>query len=210
VGVRPCTAIFRHFYGLVGSRRSKREVGAYYFQLRQGTADSYIIAFSSAKWEDWCDGWVITKADANERLELPTERPLSDRSTWKAKASLPAKIGPVLNRVKELVRGGLMSMMVLGDFLRRRIAPLQQRSRMACMYTGSNNCCRIARGPSSDFTRAELEASIRAIRRDVQLGVTGPPERDQSPVRGPGAAFSGPGVNADPRRVRSGGPAAGR
>jgi hypothetical protein len=49
VGVHPCTAIFRHFYALVGSGRSKCEVGAYYFQLRQGTADSYISAFSSAK-----------------------------------------------------------------------------------------------------------------------------------------------------------------
>jgi hypothetical protein len=63
----------------------------------------------------------------------------------------------------KLWRGaGLTSMMVLGDFLRRRIAPLQQ-SRMACMYTGSNDCCRIMREPGTDLTRAELEASIRAM-----------------------------------------------
>jgi hypothetical protein len=31
VGVRPRTTIFRHFYALVGSGRSNREVGAYYF-----------------------------------------------------------------------------------------------------------------------------------------------------------------------------------
>jgi hypothetical protein len=54
-------------------------------------------------------------------------------------------------------------MMVLGDFLKRRIAPLQQRSRMAYVYTGLNDCCRIARGPGGDFTRAELEAAIRAM-----------------------------------------------
>jgi hypothetical protein len=76
---------------------------------------------------------------------------------------LPAEIGPVLNRVKELARGGLTSLMVLGDFLRRRIAPLQQRSRMACMYTGPNDCCKIARGPGTDFTRAELEVSIQGM-----------------------------------------------
>jgi hypothetical protein len=85
VGVRPCTAIFRHFYALVGSGRSKREVGAYYFQLRQGISSSYISAFSSAKWENWRDGWVIATTDANDRLELPTKWPLSNRSTWKAK-----------------------------------------------------------------------------------------------------------------------------
>jgi hypothetical protein len=146
--VRPCTAIFRHFYALVGSGRSRREVGAYYFQLRQATASSYISAFSSAKREDWHDGWVIAKADANDRLEMPTERPLSDRSTWKARPSLPAELAPVLNRINELARGSVTSMMVLGDFLRHRIAPLQQRTRMACMYTGPNDCCRIARGPA--------------------------------------------------------------
>jgi hypothetical protein len=51
-------------------------------------------------------------------------------------------------------------MMVLGDFLKRRIAPLQQRTRMAYMYTRPNDCCRIARGPGTDFTRAELEVVI--------------------------------------------------
>jgi hypothetical protein len=40
VGVHPCVAIFRHFYALVRSGRSKREIGAYYFQLWQGMAGS--------------------------------------------------------------------------------------------------------------------------------------------------------------------------
>jgi hypothetical protein len=80
---------------------------------------------------------------------------------------MPEELVPVLNRVKELARGGLTSMMVLGDFLKRRIAPLQQRTRMAYMYTGSNECCRIARGPSTDFTRAELEVAIRGMTGDT-------------------------------------------
>jgi hypothetical protein len=108
---------------LVETGRSKREVCAYYFQLRHGMASSYIRAFSSSKWEDWCEGWVIIEADPHDRLELPTEGPQSDRSTWKAKPLLPEGLVPVLNRVKELARGGLTSMMVLGDFLKRRIAP---------------------------------------------------------------------------------------
>jgi hypothetical protein len=31
VGVRPCIAVFRYLYALVGSGRSKHEIGAYYF-----------------------------------------------------------------------------------------------------------------------------------------------------------------------------------
>jgi hypothetical protein len=73
----------------------------------------------------------------------------------------------VLVRVKTLARGGLTSMMVLGDFLRRHIAPLQQRSRMACMFTGVNDCCRIVRGPGTDLTSAELETSIRVMTGEV-------------------------------------------
>jgi hypothetical protein len=88
-------------------------------------SSSYISAFSNAKWEDWRADWVIIMTDANDRLEVPTEGPLIDRSSWKAKPSLPAELDPVLDRVKVLARGGLTSMMDLGDFLRRRIAPLQ-------------------------------------------------------------------------------------
>jgi hypothetical protein len=163
VVVRPCTTIFWHFYALVGTRRSKRKVGAYYFQLRHGMVNSYIATFSSSKWEDWCEGWVIAEADPHDRLELPTEGPQSDRSTWKAKPTIPAELDPVLNQIKKLARSGLTSMMVLGDFLKRGIAPLQQRSRMAYMYTGLNDCCRIARGPGGDYIRAELEAALRAM-----------------------------------------------
>jgi hypothetical protein len=107
--------------------------------------------------------WVIAMTDANDHLELPTEGPLLDRSNWKAKPSLPAELDPVLDRVKTLARGSLMSMMVLGDFLRRRIAPLQQRSRMACMFTGVNDCSRIVRGAGSNLSGAELEVLIRAM-----------------------------------------------
>jgi hypothetical protein len=208
VGVRPCTTIFRHFYALVRLGRSKREIDAYYFQLRQGSTSSYISAFSSAKWEDWRDGWVIAATDANDCLELPTEGPLSDRSTWKAKPSLPAEIDPVLNRVKNLAKGGLTSLMVLCDFLRCRIVPLQQRPRMACMYTRPNDCCRIVRGPGTDLTRAELEASIRAMTGEAfSLESLVLPERGQGPVRGPGDAVGSPGVDADPQRGWPGGPA---
>jgi hypothetical protein len=38
---------------------------------------------------------------------------------------------------------------------------------MACMYTGTNDCCRIAHGPGTDFTRAELEVAIRGMTGDM-------------------------------------------
>jgi hypothetical protein len=160
VGVRTCVTIFKHFYALVGSGRSRCAIGAYYFQLQHGMSSSYISAFSSAKWEDWCMDWVIAMTDANDRLELPTQGPLLDRNSWKAKPSQPAELGPVLDRVKILARGSLTSMMVLGDFLGHRIAPLQQRSRMVCMFIGVNDCSRIEHGAGTDLSDVELEVLI--------------------------------------------------
>jgi hypothetical protein len=95
VGVCPCTTIFKHLYALVGTGKTKRsEIGAYYFQLRHGMAGSYIAAFSSSKWEDWREGWVIAAVDPHDNLELPTEGPQSDRSTWKARPTIPAELDP--------------------------------------------------------------------------------------------------------------------
>jgi hypothetical protein len=126
-------------------------------------SSSYISAFSSAKWEDWRTDWIIAMTNANDRLELPTGGPLLNRNSWKARPSLPAELNPVLDRVKVLTRGGLTSMMVLGDFLRHRITPLQQRSRMACMFTGVNDCSRIERRAGMDLSDAELEVLIRGM-----------------------------------------------
>ena len=42
VGVRPCVILFRHFFVLVKSGKSKDEVGAYYFQTRSDLQTPYI------------------------------------------------------------------------------------------------------------------------------------------------------------------------
>jgi uncharacterized membrane-anchored protein len=38
----------------------------------------------------------------------------------------------MLDRIKSLAASGLTSMHVVGDFLKRRIAPLQQRACLCC------------------------------------------------------------------------------
>jgi hypothetical protein len=43
-------------------------------------------------------------------------------------------------------------MHVAGDFLKRRIALLQQRARLCCWFTGSNDIGRIQRGPGTDLS----------------------------------------------------------
>jgi hypothetical protein len=52
---------------------------------------------------------------------------------------------------------------VVGDFLKRRIAPLQRRARLCCWFTGSNDIGRIQRGPGTDLSWEELEILVKGI-----------------------------------------------
>jgi hypothetical protein len=109
------------------------------------------------------DNWVIASAEANDRLALPSDGPRLDRKQWRAKPSLAPEFQFVLDRIKILVAGGLTSMHVVGDFLKRRIAPLQQRARLCCWFTGSNDIGRIQRGPGTDMSWEELEVLVKGI-----------------------------------------------
>jgi hypothetical protein len=90
--------------------------------------------------------------EANDRLALPSDGPWLDQKQWRAKSSLALEFEPVLDRVKSLATGGLTSMHVVGDYLKRRIAPLQKRARLCCWFTGPNNIGRIQRGPGTDLS----------------------------------------------------------
>jgi hypothetical protein len=70
---------------------------------------------------------------------------------------------PVLDRIKGLATGGLTSMHVVGDLLKRRIALLQRRPRLCCWFTGPNDIGRIQCGPGTDLSRDELAVLVGGI-----------------------------------------------
>jgi hypothetical protein len=152
VGVAPCTSLFRHFFVLVKSGKAKDHLGAYYFQTRSDAAVAYIPTLGGSRWENWRGDWVIASAEADDRLALPSDGPRLDRKQWRAKPSLAPEFQFVLDRIKSLAVGGLMSMHVVDDFLKRRIAPLQRRAHLCCWFTGSNDIDRIQHGPGTDLT----------------------------------------------------------
>jgi hypothetical protein len=163
VGVAPCTSLFRHFFVLVKPRKAKDHLGAYYFQTRPDSAGAYIPSLGGARWENWRDDWVIASAEANDRLALPSDGPRLDWKQWRTKASLAPELQLVLDRIKSLAAGGLTSMHMVGGFLKRRIALLQQRARLCCWFTGSNDIGRIQRGPGTDLSWEELEVLVKGI-----------------------------------------------
>jgi hypothetical protein len=78
IGVAPCTSLFRHFFVLVKSGKARDHLGAYYFQTRPDSAVAYISTFGDARWENWRADWVISSAEANDRLVLPSNGPSLD------------------------------------------------------------------------------------------------------------------------------------
>jgi hypothetical protein len=130
VGVTPCTSLFRHFFVLVKSGKARDHLGAYYFQTRPDSAIAYISTCGGARWENWRADWVIASAEANDCLVLLSNGPALDRKHWRTKPPLAPEFLPVLDRIKTLATGGLTSMHVVGDFLKRRIAPLHRRAHL--------------------------------------------------------------------------------
>jgi hypothetical protein len=61
---------------------------------------------------------------------------------------------------------GLMSMIVLFDFLSKRIEPLQLRARPAWLYTGENDNTRLERGRGSDLDPEVLDTMLTKLNPD--------------------------------------------
>jgi hypothetical protein len=148
---------------LARSGKARDHIGAYYFQTRPDPTIVYIPTFGGARWENWCSDWVIASTKANDRLILPTNVPALDRKQWRTKPSLSPEFLPVLDRIKVLASGGLTSMHVVGDLLKRQITTLQKRPRLSCWFTGPNDIYRIQRGPGIDLSWDELELLMGGI-----------------------------------------------
>jgi hypothetical protein len=132
VGVAACTSLFRQVFVLVRSGKGKDHLGAYYFQSRTDPTVTYIASLGGARWENWRNDWVMASAEVSDCLALPSDGPRLERKQWRVKPCLVPKFEPVLDRIRELAVGGLTSMHVLGDFLKRRVMPLQGRPRLCC------------------------------------------------------------------------------
>jgi hypothetical protein len=93
--------------------------------------------------------------------------PNLDRTEWGKDPGLVPGFDPVLDRIQYLAKNGLTLLMVLHDFLSKRLAPLQDRShRPTWMYTGVNDIMRLDHGPGSSLGDTLLAASLKALTTD--------------------------------------------
>jgi hypothetical protein len=127
------------FHVLWWFEKGSGPIGTYYFQIRAKGPIMYVAPISSDKWDHWREDWVVIRVDVHDRLVLPTESPMTKKTAWEETSRLHVAFGPVIERIKHLTSHGLSTMMVLHDFLLKRITALQDHTRLAWMYTGEGD-----------------------------------------------------------------------
>jgi hypothetical protein len=128
VGVRPLMRLFWRFFVLKAANTRPPLIGGHYFQRRTPGHARYIAPVSPGRWERWREDWALVQADVHDRLALPVGGPTLDRTEWGKDLALEPGFDPVLDRIQYLAKNGLTSLVVLHDFLSKRLAPLQDRS----------------------------------------------------------------------------------
>nr|ABA96834.1 transposon protein, putative, unclassified [Oryza sativa Japonica Group] len=161
IGVRPSLQLFRWFF-TVQSVSPPSVVGGCYFQPRGPVLNRYIPCALRKKWDDWKSDWFYTPLANEARLRLPSQPP-AQVSSWRAPVDLGDDYDAVLDRLAGLRSQGLTGAMVYGDYLRRRIAPLQRRARAAWEYTGSEDYMRTHQGVRWDWAPENFKILVQRV-----------------------------------------------
>nr|ABA94516.1 retrotransposon protein, putative, unclassified [Oryza sativa Japonica Group] len=161
IGVRPSLRLFRWFF-TVQSVSPPSVVGGCYFQPRGPVLNRYIPCALRKKWDDWKSDWFYTPLANEARLQLPSQ-PSAQVSSWRAPVDLGDDYDAVLDRLAGLRSQGLTGAMVYGDYLRRRIAPLQRRARGAWEYTGSEDYMRTHQGVRWDWAPEDFKIVVQRV-----------------------------------------------
>nr|BAD10280.1 erythrocyte binding protein-like [Oryza sativa Japonica Group] len=161
IGVRPSLRLFRWFF-TVQPVSPPSVVGGCYFQPQGPVLNRYIPCVLRKKWDDWKSDWFYTPLADEARLRLPSQPP-AQASSWRAPVDLGDGYDAVLDRLAGLRSQGLTGAMVYGDYLRRRIAPLQRRARGAWEYTGSEDYMRTHQGVKWDWVPEDFKMVIQRV-----------------------------------------------
>nr|AAT93918.1 hypothetical protein [Oryza sativa Japonica Group]AAV43930.1 hypothetical protein [Oryza sativa Japonica Group] len=161
IGVRPSLQLFRWFF-TVQSVSPPSVVGGCYFQPRGPVLNRYIPCVLRKKWDDWKSDWFYTPLTNEARLRLPSQPP-AQVSSWRAPVDLGEDYDAVLDRLAGLRSQGLTGAMVYGDYLRRRIAPLQRRARSAWEYSGPEDYMRTHQGARWDWAPEDFKIVVQRV-----------------------------------------------
>nr|AAX95185.1 transposon protein, putative, unclassified [Oryza sativa Japonica Group]AAX96660.1 transposon protein, putative, unclassified [Oryza sativa Japonica Group]ABA92275.1 retrotransposon protein, putative, unclassified [Oryza sativa Japonica Group] len=161
IGVRPSLRLFRWFF-TVQSVSPPSVVGGCYFLPRGPVLNRYIPCVLRKKWDDWKSDWFYTPLADETHLRLPSQPPVQ-ASSWRAPVDLGDGYDAVFDRLAGLRSQGLTGAMVYGDYLRRRIAPLQRRARATWEYIGPEDYMRTHQGVRWDWAPEDFKILIQRV-----------------------------------------------
>ncbi|RLN04882.1 membrane-associated protein-like [Panicum miliaceum] len=172
IGVSPSVELFRHLFSICRSSSSSSgpgtaahhcTVGGCFFRMRPEHREGFIHFSMKEKWENWAE---VSQDSSFLCLHVG---PLVHSPRWSERPVLDGRWDPVLNRFALLQRTGLSWVMVAFDFLRRRLAPLQERRSLVWAYAGDDDSMRIARGAGSGLDEARLSFLMRLATDEGEL-----------------------------------------
>jgi hypothetical protein len=88
-------------------------------------------------------------------------------SDWEKVPDLQRAYNPVLERNQFLAEKGLLSMIVLHDFLLKCISPLHERARLVWLSTKENDATWLEHGPGIDLELGVLETMMSKLSTDL-------------------------------------------
>jgi hypothetical protein len=94
---------------------------------------------------------------------LPTIAPTLHRADWGKDPDLELGFNPILEQIRFLVENGLASLMVMHEYLSKRIVPLQASTHPTWVYTRVNDTTRLERGAGSILNDGTLALSLTKL-----------------------------------------------
>src|SRR3954466_8985863 len=162
VGVHPNVALFRHFFMPRVERGEPLSSGIVWIS-KAGKKEAYLEGELRSKWEEWRADWCWIVEEDPQPFTARRQTPVVHGSDWSNVALEDDRLKIAVARIQRLRLAGLTVGAVGADFLRRRIAPLQERRRPAWEFQNAADIMRLRLDLNFNFTVLELNAMLQEL-----------------------------------------------
>ncbi|KAI4995777.1 hypothetical protein ZWY2020_037865 [Hordeum vulgare] len=150
-GVTPNIALFRHYF-IPRIQKGDALSNSITWIPRTRNKEIYPDRVFHEKWEEWRAKWCWTQEEEPQPFCLPRKTKMARGSDWSALDCQDEKLTIAITRIQRLKVVGLTIDMVSVDFLRQRIAPLQNKGKSAWEFKNATDIMRLRRGLNNNLT----------------------------------------------------------
>lgn len=149
--ITPNTALFRHYF-IPRIQKGDALSGSITWIPERGSKEIYLDGVYCEKWEElrgkWC--WIVEEEP--QPFCSPRTAKMTCGEDWSAFDPQDEKLTVAITRIMRLRAARLTIEMVGADFLRRRIAPLQNKGRPARDFKNAADIMRLRPGLNGNLT----------------------------------------------------------